>query len=229
MPPEDADESDAADDKRRGWAAGLCAGCAEADRRASRALHARLGRRVPRRGYLALEHAGSALLIPLVLLLALVSRLSGPFQALFVNMSIGFITDLALVGCLKAAVRRPRPAYNDAEDYALVVSVDRHSFPSGHASRALFIAALTTAWGVPALWLALAWAWGGLVGLSRVMMGRHYLTDVVGGWVVGLLNAVIVTGGTLGRGGCLVREGELHWGNASSHLREARVGGHGLG
>ena len=48
--------------------------------------------------------------------------------------------DLATVAALKALVRRPRPPYNLPD--MLVVSVDRYSFPSGHASRSTVLAGL---------------------------------------------------------------------------------------
>ena len=50
------------------------------------------------------------------------------------------LLDLATVAALKALVRRPRPPYNLPD--MLVVSVDRYSFPSGHASRSTVLAGL---------------------------------------------------------------------------------------
>ena len=50
------------------------------------------------------------------------------------------LLDLATVALLKALVRRPRPPYNVPD--MLVVSVDRYSFPSGHASRTTVLAGL---------------------------------------------------------------------------------------
>jgi hypothetical protein len=50
------------------------------------------------------------------------------------------LLDLATVALLKALVRRPRPPYNLPD--MLVVSVDRYSFPSGHASRTTVLAGL---------------------------------------------------------------------------------------
>ena len=42
--------------------------------------------------------------------------------------------------------------------------------------------------GLGPLWLGLLLlAWAPLVGLARVAMGVHYLSDVLAGWILGLL------------------------------------------
>jgi len=67
---------------------------------------------------------------------------------------------------------------------------DRHSFPSGHATRmgtvAAFMPALFPKWGWLALFVVL---W---VGWSRVALGIHYLLDVAVGFTVGLIVSLIV-------------------------------------
>ena len=85
-------------------------------------------------------------------------------------------TNLVVEG-LKWAVNRPRP---DGERKR-----SNSSFPSSHAANAVCLAWIfARRWPRPgwALWLvALAVAW------SRVYLGRHYLSDVVGGAAIGLL------------------------------------------
>lgn len=64
---------------------------------------------------------------------------------------------------------------------------ESRSFPSGHAQTSL------VAWGYLALvvwrrWFSLlALAWVALIGLSRVYLGQHWPSDVLGGWLIGLL------------------------------------------
>ncbi|MBC7269915.1 MAG: phosphatase PAP2 family protein [Streptomyces sp.] len=91
---------------------------------------------------------------------------------------------------LKAAVGRARPVWPDPVD-----SAHYAAFPSGHAMTATVVCGLLL-WllhrhGVDrALWrAALAVALVSVigVGLTRVWLGVHWFTDVVGGWLVGAL------------------------------------------
>jgi undecaprenyl-diphosphatase len=96
------------------------------------------------------------------------------------------ITALVAVG-LKQLIRRRRPE----GDWGLIYrSTDPHSFPSGHAARMLMLALLS--FQVGPWWLcALFLVWAPLVALARVAMGVHYLSDVVGGAVLGLLFGIV--------------------------------------
>jgi undecaprenyl-diphosphatase len=92
-----------------------------------------------------------------------------------------------LVLALKFTVRRRRPEGDWGEIYR---STDPHSFPSGHAARAILIAII--ALGLGPLWLGLLlMIWAPLVALARVAMGLHYLSDIVVGALVGLLVALV--------------------------------------
>jgi membrane-associated phospholipid phosphatase len=78
----------------------------------------------------------------------------------------------------------------------LVISVDKFSFPSGHASRCSLLACLafactrSLAAGDP---LAAAVAlWALCTAVSRVALGRHYVGDVVTGVALGVLEFGIV-------------------------------------
>ncbi|MEW6568479.1 MAG: phosphatase PAP2 family protein [Chloroflexota bacterium] len=91
----------------------------------------------------------------------------------------------AIVLLIKFGVRRRRPEGSWGTIYR---ATDPHSFPSGHAARAVLLAILVTAWGPP--WLAAVLIpWAPLVSLSRVAMGLHYLSDVLAGAALGLVAA----------------------------------------
>jgi len=87
---------------------------------------------------------------------------------------------------IKAAVDRPRP-----EDP--LVGTGGSSYPSGHAAHAVLYlwAAMTIVMRLrPAMARATAVVAGGIaltvaIGLSRVYLGAHYLSDVSGGWALG--------------------------------------------
>jgi undecaprenyl-diphosphatase len=92
-----------------------------------------------------------------------------------------------LVMTLKLLFRRRRPEGRWGGIYR---NTDPHSFPSGHAARAVLMAVLITAWGPG--WLApIALIWAPLVALARVAMGVHYLSDVVVGGLLGLAVATL--------------------------------------
>lgn len=87
----------------------------------------------------------------------------------------------------KFIIARARP---DIEEHLVVVKTS--SFPSGHATSSmifyLVIALTLTArsrWHRAAAAAALTMSF--LIGLSRVMLGVHWPSDVVGGWVFGML------------------------------------------
>lgn len=90
-----------------------------------------------------------------------------------------------LVWITKAAVSRPRPT--DA-----VIAVTGSSFPSGHAAQSLavygalaLVAAASVRSGSRRLVLVAAAALTALcVGLSRVVLGVHWLSDVIAGWAL---------------------------------------------
>ncbi len=83
----------------------------------------------------------------------------------------------------KMLTRRARPVGEWGGSYR---RGDPHAFPSGHSARATLLAVLGCALGPPGLGAVLA-VWAVLVAVSRVTLGVHYLSDVVGGAVLGLV------------------------------------------
>jgi undecaprenyl-diphosphatase len=104
------------------------------------------------------------------------------------TMLLSIIALAAIVLIIKFSIRRRRP---EGEWGAIYRSTDPHSFPSGHAARAMLIAVLAI--GMGPWWLAvLLCAWMPLVSLARVAMGVHYLSDVAAGAVLGAIAGGIV-------------------------------------
>lgn len=69
------------------------------------------------------------------------------------------------------------------------------SFPSGHTttSFAIAISLMFTTWKTDAAWLGgAALVWAALVGFSRVYVGVHWPTDIIGAAGLGLVAAAIV-------------------------------------
>lgn len=101
---------------------------------------------------------------------------------------IAILLTAVVVFSVKFTVRRKRPEGEWGKFYR---STDPHSFPSGHAVRAVLLAVVVL--GLGPLWLGLLlMAWAPLVGLARVAMGVHYFSDVVFGWLLGFVMGGIV-------------------------------------
>lgn len=92
---------------------------------------------------------------------------------------------------LKNIVARPRPYTQIAELMILTHPETSFSFPSGHTANSFAIALiyyrmLPKKYGITAVVLAT------LIGLSRLYIGVHYPTDVIGGLFVALFTSSVV-------------------------------------
>uniref|UniRef100_A0A8I7BC58 Phosphatidic acid phosphatase type 2/haloperoxidase domain-containing protein n=1 Tax=Hordeum vulgare subsp. vulgare TaxID=112509 RepID=A0A8I7BC58_HORVV len=164
----------------------LLGGVGDLDAAVSLRLHA-LFLPVPRLLLKAFEVAGDGRIwLPVPISLLLISTTtSSVVSPLLVGLILGLVLDLAFVGLAKLIVRRPRPAYNAADMY-VAVAVDHWSFPSGHSSRAFLVAAFLADGGFPREALFL---WAAATSASRVLLGRHYILDVVAGAWLGVVEA----------------------------------------
>ncbi|MBI3739231.1 MAG: phosphatase PAP2 family protein [Chloroflexi bacterium] len=102
-------------------------------------------------------------------------------------MLAGISVLAVLVMSLKFIVRRRRP---EGEWGGIYRNTDPHSFPSGHAARSFLIAVIAAGLG-PGWLMLILWLWAPLVSLARVAMGVHYVSDVVAGFVVGIILGLI--------------------------------------
>jgi len=105
--------------------------------------------------------------------------------ALVLGISVLITAILVLV--IKFSVKRRRP---EGEWGGIYRTTDPHSFPSGHATRALMLATVVVGLGPP--WFAILLViWAPLVGMARVAMGVHYLSDVIVGTILGIIMGLV--------------------------------------
>jgi undecaprenyl-diphosphatase len=103
-------------------------------------------------------------------------------------MAITILVIAAVVFAIKVTVRRRRPT--DERSLA-TMTLDEHSFPSGHAARSIGLA-LVLGMLYPYL-LPYLIIWAALVGIARIALGVHYLSDVIVGWGLGgLIGALLM-------------------------------------
>jgi len=108
-------------------------------------------------------------------------------------MLVAVFGGIALNELLKLAFTRPRPDF-----VYQAVRVFTSSFPSGHAELSaityLTIAALLTqsqsSFRIALYFTVLAALLTILIGVSRIYLGVHYPTDVLGGWCIGAAWAI---------------------------------------
>jgi undecaprenyl-diphosphatase len=103
------------------------------------------------------------------------------------RLAVAIVATAIVVLALKLLFRRRRP---EGEWGAIYRITDPHSFPSGHAARAILLATLSAVW-TPGWVAAIFLVWAPLVVLARVSMGVHFLVDVIAGALLGLIAGLL--------------------------------------
>lgn len=127
-----------------------------------------------------------------ICLYALYQATGEVLEEVFFNLLLGLFIDLIIVGLLKVVFRRKRPLYNKDDMFA-TISVDNFSFPSGHATRAYMVTWFIlyhVKFAFPIRVLVLIWCH--CVGVSRVILGRHHISDVAVGFLVGYWEFLLI-------------------------------------
>lgn len=97
---------------------------------------------------------------------------------------ISVVFEVALVnGFLKNIVARPRPYVFSSDIIPAIDILSEYSFPSGHTALAFAMAFVLYRY-LPKKYSVVAIVVASLVGVSRVYLGVHYLSDVLGGIIV---------------------------------------------
>lgn len=95
------------------------------------------------------------------------------------TLALAITLAAVIVAIAKGIFRRSRPS-----GPGRALATDKYAFPSGHAARVGAVSAVLASAGG---WALLLLVWAIAVSLARVVLARHYLSDVAVGLALGLL------------------------------------------
>lgn len=101
---------------------------------------------------------------------------------------LAYALDVSLYLILKNTIKRDRPTIGIQSYRACITPSDKFSFPSGHTAAAFVFATLVAIF-YPTF-APLCFVWAVAVGLSRVLLGVHYPTDILAGAFLGTVSAL---------------------------------------
>jgi undecaprenyl-diphosphatase len=123
------------------------------------------------------------------LMLALIAWYGLAALPAVLHMTVSGLAGTLIYKWLKGATERPRPYQVCPTICCLTAPLDRFSFPSGHTLHAVVFSLVATAYYPVLGWLV--WPFTVLVALSRLVLGLHYVSDVLVGAVLGGLIAAL--------------------------------------
>ncbi len=108
------------------------------------------------------------------------------------TIAIGLFLALSITALVWQFVQGPRPFLvlpSTVTEFARNIWYSLPSYPSGHARDTALLATIISAYIPQITWLMVVLTL--FVGLSRIYVGAHFLTDVIAGWVLGYGSARI--------------------------------------
>ena len=119
----------------------------------------------------------------LIALIALLADSKSGSDFLIVGLT-AFAIELPIYWFAKNTLKRRRPAEFSSLLYSHIVPSDKYSLPSGHAAAAFVMATLIGHF-YPSLYL-FSLIWATAIAVSRILLGVHFLTDVLIGAALGM-------------------------------------------
>lgn len=155
-----------------------------------RFLHALVVRRrtLPSRVMRSVTHIGDAWVVVALAVALSLGAVPGLERAGYEAAFVLVVSHLG-VQLLKRTISRPRPRL-PVGCASLIEAPDCFSFPSGHAAASLSLA-LPLSMALPGLFGAFLLGLAALVGVSRCYLGVHYPGDVLMGWLLAGITALV--------------------------------------
>jgi len=100
-----------------------------------------------------------------------------------VHIALTGLVATVLYKWLKGKTLRPRPYEVHQDVWLSGKPLDKFSFPSGHTLHAVAFCGVTLAYFPMLAWLVMPFTV--MVGMSRVILGLHYPSDVIAGAILG--------------------------------------------
>ena len=137
---------------------------------------------------------------PLIYILGIFTELGSSLvlMAIFVILSIIFgfsffytvvpiyLCQLGVVELIKHWFKKPRPKCNNHKSI-FGIKATSGSFPSGHSSNVFATAfLLSNFFRLDITYTAIFFAVAALVSFTRILLGKHYILDLIGGALIGL-------------------------------------------
>ncbi|MEQ8409486.1 MAG: phosphatase PAP2 family protein [Gammaproteobacteria bacterium] len=122
---------------------------------------------------------------PLYVLIAALIYFTQPIGYLdFIKVGLlAFLFELPCFMILKALIRRDRPFVQIPGSCYVIKPSDKFSMPSGHTAAAFLMAGLISYFYIEYVFLVYSLA--ALIGMSRIVLGVHYPSDVLAGAMLG--------------------------------------------
>ncbi len=110
-------------------------------------------------------------------------------EAAAVRMFCVGAVNIVLYKIIKGWIARPRPCHACSGIRECVRTLDEFSFPSGHTLHSVACSVVLTAYYPAAAFFV--WPLTIVIGVSRVVLGLHYPSDVLVGAVLGATTALV--------------------------------------
>ncbi len=110
-------------------------------------------------------------------------------MSMFKTTLVAFAIELPAYLVFKNSIKRNRPSEVIVGFEAFLAPSDKFSFPSGHTAAAFLMATMIAIFYPPFMMFAIVLA--SLIGISRVLLGVHFPTDILAGIALGVGSALL--------------------------------------